>query len=156
MDESNKVKPHLRLAKVAVYNAIDRLIEAKRIRICSEGRPQGQTHYLGINRESEFDKVIAHISKINDDFDRLNKDNPRNIKSITGAIKAYDEVWAPGITFLQDELKVLLFTIRKKINTDTELKICYDKILESMTNLSEKEHRVKTTMEKIRRFQFSR
>ena len=48
----------LRLAKVAVYNAIDRLVEAKRIRICSEGRRQGQTHYLGINCTSNFDELL--------------------------------------------------------------------------------------------------
>lgn len=156
MDESVKVKPHFRLAKVAVYKAIDRLIEAKRIKICSEGRRQGQTHYLGINRESEFDKVIANISKINNDFGRLQSHNPTRIKSIPVAIKVYDEEWTPSIKFLEEELKILLFTIRKKINTETELKMCYDKILESMTDLSEKEYKVKRTMEKLRRFQFSR
>lgn len=151
--KSDKVELPFRLAKVAVYNAIERLIDAKRIRICSEGRRQGQTHFLGINAQSEFDKVIAHISKINNDFGRLH--DPRRIKSIPEAIKTYDEVWTPTIKFLEDELKISLFTIRKRIHTDTEAKICYDTILKSMIDLSEKEYKVKRTMETLKKHQSS-
>lgn len=149
--KSDKVEPHLRLAKVAVYNAIDRLTDAKRIRICSEGRRQGQTHYLGIDRTSDFDEINKLISEIDNDIIILDKDyNPTRIKDVSEAIKSYDKVWVKGINHFWTALKILLVRTSKEMNTDTEARICYERITKTMINLSNKEFKVQNAIRMLK------
>ena len=136
--QSDKVKLDFRLAKVAVYNAINRLIAAERIRICSEGRRKGQTHYLGINRKNNFDQIIKYVSDIDNDITILDRDyNPiRKTKDVVEAIKMYDGIWTPNVDKYTKYLRILQSRIKNEINTNTEKRICYERIVNTMDRLT--------------------
>lgn len=136
--KSDKVEHHLTLSKVTVHKAIDRLIVAKRIRICNEPERRGQTHYLGINRKNNFDQIIKFVSDIDNDITILDRDyNPiRKTKDVAESIKMYDGIWTKSVDSYTKFLRISLSRIKNEINTDTEKRICYERVVNTMDRLT--------------------
>ena len=119
----------------------------------TEGRRQGQTHYLGINRKNNFDEIIKFVSDIDSDITILNRDyNPTRIKDETEAINSNDELWTENVDRYTKFLRILLSRIKKEINTDTEKRICYERVINTMDKLTVIDSKVEKLIRQLKEY----
>lgn len=110
----------------------------------------GQKQLLSFNNNSEFDRIVTVVNKINSDL--ANLDDPNKIKTVEGAIKSYDNKWAPSIEFLETHLKILLFQVDTGNHAVENAELLNNKITKAWKNLSLRDGEVKRKIDTLKRY----
>lgn len=131
--DSDSVKFEFRITEMTTrYVIIPEL--KKRGSIIILKHRHGQKQFLSFNHNSEFDRIVTVVDKINTDLTNL--DDPNRFKTVEEAIKNYDENWARAVDFLETHLKILLFNVDSGNHTVENAELLNNKITKAWKNLS--------------------
>lgn len=132
----------LSLAYETVSKEMDRLVKQDRIIKLQEDWKRGRGQHFVINPKSDFNQISDLVSRISDDLKLHLSNDPTKIKSVAGAIDAYDKTWAPSMKSLNKMLDGQLLRTYSAVHSDEDALKLYRIIMKCRKELSDNDYRI--------------